>query len=336
MNELKKPWVSFCMSTYKRPVFLKKTLNSILRQTYPDFEIIVSDNDPAGSAGPVIKDINDPRIKYFNNGDNLGMIKSFNKSIERSQGRFIVMITDDDPIYPELLETFYHLHIEYPHYDMYLGGCDWFCTDPEVSKLYKMKVGTNSCLSDEYKIDHVRTFQPAEFLHSFFTFKLFPHYLWSTCMVSREILLISGGVPDYGTPFLGDYAYLGILSSYSGCVIINRALGCQTLHIENFGREQNDQIAVAATKFPMYVKEHIAPLEEWPAINEQMLRFVGLWVVSHLSFLYVYKKNTDLRSTEKEIFAIPFMKKYRLKYFLKTRTPALHDMIVKIKKKIKN
>ncbi len=39
-----------------------------------------------------------------------------------------------------------------------------------------------------------------------------------------------GGIPDYGTPFLGDYAYLSVMASDSGCVIINKALGCQTLH----------------------------------------------------------------------------------------------------------
>jgi glycosyltransferase involved in cell wall biosynthesis len=332
MSQEKKPWVSFCMSTYKRPVFLKETLQTILRQTFSDFEIIVSDNDIERSAEQVIQNINDPRIHYYNNGDNLGMISSFNKSIERSRADFIVMITDDDPVYPDLLETFYRLQTEYPNYGMYLGGCDWFCTHPDVAKLYKLRVGTNSCLSNDYPVNYTEALSGAKFLQLFFTFKLFPHYLWSTCMVRRDILLKSGAVPDYGTPFLGDYAYLGIISSHAGCVFINRALGCQTLHIQNFGRNQNEQIAVAARNFPLYVEKHVAAMKEWPVIKEQMKRFVGMWVVSHMSFLYVYIKNVSLRNTEKEVFAIDLMKKYRLKYWLKTRMPFVHDTIVKWKK----
>lgn len=335
MNESKKPWVSFCMSTYKRPDFLKKTLYSILRQTFSDFEIVISDNDPENSAEPVVKEINDPRIRYFSNGGNLGMIKSFNKSIERSSADYIVMITDDDPVYIDALETFHQVYTDHPGYGMYLGGCDWYCTHPDVAGLYKMKVGTNSCLSNEYEINYTKALSGAEFLQLFFTFGLFTHYLWSTCMVSREILLRSGGVPDYGTPFLGDYAYLGIIGSHGGCVFINKALGCQTLHLQNFGRNQNEQIAVAARNFPAYVESHVAKMPEWPLIREKMNRFTGMWVVSHMAFLYAYTKKTDLRPIEKEVFLIGSMKQYRLKYFMKTRLPFIHDMIVRLKKSVK-
>ena len=335
MTGSEKPWVSFCMSTYKRPVFLKETLHSILRQTFTDFEIIVSDNDPERSAEAVVATVNDPRIHYFNNGDNLGMIASFNKSIERSNAERIVMITDDDPVYPDLLETFHRLHLQYPGYGMYLGGCDWFCTNPEVSHLYNLKVGTNSCLSNEHELNYTRAYTSTEFLELFFTLSLFSHYLWSTCMVSKDVLVKAGGVPDYGTPFLGDYAYLGIMSSYSGCVIINRALGCQTLHVQNFGRNQNEQIVIAANRFLPYVEEHMLKPAEWPVLKPQILRFAGMWVVSHMSFLYKYAKSGSLRETEKEVFKIGYMKRYKIKYILKTRMPFIHNLIVKLKKKFK-
>jgi glycosyltransferase involved in cell wall biosynthesis len=335
MSDIKKPWVSFCMSTFKRPVFLKDTLRAILRQRFTDFEIIVSDNDPERSAEAVVKEINDNRVHYFNNGDNLGMISSFNKSIERSCADFVVMITDDDPVYADLLETFYKLYTAHPGYGMYLGGCDWFCLDPEVAGLYKLKIGTNSCLSNDYAFNHTMSFTADDFLQSFFTFKLFPHYLWSTCMVSRDILLKMGGVPDYGTPFLGDYAYLGVLSSYSGCVVINKSLGCQTIHNQNFGRNQNEQIVVAAKEFPAFIEKHISHINSWPVVKQQMLRFTAMWLVSHIAFLYRYKGNAELKNVEKEVFEIGYMKKYKFKYFLKTRFPVLHDAIVNVKKKFK-
>lgn len=336
MDQIKRPWVSFCMSTFKRPVFLKETLQAILQQRFTDFEVIVSDNDPERSAETVVKEISDSRVHYFSNGENLGMISSFNKSIERSGADFVVMITDDDPVYPGLLETFYKLHTDHPGYGMYLGGCDWFCLHPEVAELYKLRIGTNSCLSNDHAFGHTMSFTADDFLQSFFTLKLFPHYLWSTCMVSRDILLKMGGVPDYGTPFLGDYAYLGVLSSYSGCVIINKALGCQTMHNQNFGRNQNEQIVVAAKEFPVFIEKHINHLKTWPVIREQMLRFTAMWLVSHMAFLYHYTDAANLKTAEREVFAIGYMKKYKFKYFLKTRFPVLHDAIVKLKKMLKH
>ena len=99
------PKFSFCMTTFKRPELLQSTLRSILAQTVGDFEVIISDNDPEGSAQVAVESLQDERLKYFHNSLNLGMIKSFNKSIEKATGSFVVMITDDDPVYPDMLKT---------------------------------------------------------------------------------------------------------------------------------------------------------------------------------------------------------------------------------------
>lgn len=131
-------------------------------------------------------------------------------------------------------------------------------------------------------------------------------------MVSKQVLIKSGGVPDYGTPFLGDYAYLAIMSSNSGCVVINRPLGCQTMHKGNFGRNQNEQIAIAAKKFPMFLEERMSYLKEWGEIKKLVLKFIGMWVVSHTSFLYFYLGKSKLKETEKEIFKIEHLKPYKI------------------------
>ncbi len=329
------PLVSFCFTTFKRAGYLRDTLMSIQNQTFKDYEVIVSDNDPEASGKEVVESFNIDKFKYYVNEENLGMKKSFNKSLERSSGEYIVMIADDDPVYPDMLETLMNLKSEYPDYGMYLGGCDWFCTHHEVAKLYGLKVGTNSCLSNNHDLNFTAAFKPGEFVQNLFTFKIFPHYLWSTGMVKREILIESGGVPDYGTPFLGDYAYMSIMGSNAGCVIINKSLGCQTLHNENFGRNQNEQLVTAAKNFPLYLASKMSHLKDWPIINKQIKNFVGVWLVSHLAFLHKYAddKGESLSVAEKEIFAIDYMRSYRLKYFIKRRFPILHDQLVSVKNK---
>lgn len=332
-------FVSFCFSTYKRAVYLHDTLQKILWQTYNDYEVIVSDNDPEESGRPVVEAFHDPRLKYFPNGENLGMKKSYNKSLERSSGEYIIMIADDDPVYPDMLMTLFNLQKEFPGYGMYMGGCDWFCVDHKLGKLYNFKVGTNSCLSSNHDIDHKQAYKPGEFLQQIFSFGIFPHYLWSTAIVKRDVLIAMGGVPEYGTAFLGDYAYMSTAAVHSGCVIVNRALGCQTLHNENFGRNQNAQIVTAAENFPVFIESKASHLPEWPDIKKRMLRFVGLWVVSHMSFLHKYYKKTkgtdeSFREVEKKIFKISYLKKYKTKYYLKKRFPAFHDFLVRMKRSL--
>jgi len=331
--------VSFCISTYKRKDFLRSTLDSFARQTYPNFEVIVSDNDTEESGREVVEERKDGRFRYFANGVNLGMKKSFNKSLERSSGEYIVMIADDDPVYPEMLEILVGLAGQYPGHGLYLGGCNWFCTDPRIAGLYNLKVGMNSMLA-QAPVGTVTVYPPTEFLLSFFGRKIFPAYLWSTAMVKRDVLVKMGGTPDYGTPFLGDYAYLSTMGADSGCVVINTALGHQTVHLENFGREQNDQIMKAAVNFTEFVFGKVRHLDGFPAIEKAIHQFVALWAVSHVSFLHNYHRvfhngsRDEGRRLEKEVFSIPFIKKYRTKYWLKINAPGLHDLIVSIKKKI--
>ncbi len=333
------PFASFCFSTFKRPGWLRYTLQSILLQTFADYEVIVSDNDPEQTGRDVVESLNDPRFQYFANEQNLGMKKSFNRSLDRSSGKFIIMIADDDPVYPHMLQTLFDLEQEFPGYGMYLGGCDWFCTSHDVGKLYHQKVGTNSMLSNKHDIDFKKAYPPGEFLKELFSFGIFPHYLWSTAIVKKEILQKAGGVPEYGTPFLGDYAYMSVNAADSGCVIINRSLGCQTLHEENFGRSQNEQIVVAAKNFPDYVEKRAGHLAEWPEVKKEMLQFVAMWVISHMGFLYHYyrktgKKEESLKMAEQEVFKLPFIKKFRTKYVIKKKFPGMHDFLVRVKKKI--
>jgi glycosyltransferase involved in cell wall biosynthesis len=336
-----KPKVSFCFTTFKRYDYLRKTLESVRNQSFSDFEVIVSDNDPEQSGRTIVESF-DQRFKYFPNEENLGMKKSFNRSLERASGEFIVMIADDDPVYPDMLETLLNLAEKYPGHGMYLGGCNWFCTDPHLADFYNCKVGVNSCLAAR-PIDEVQEFSADGFLMNFFNFKIFPNYLWSCAIVKKDVMIEMGGVPDYGTAFLGDYAYMSIMGGYSGCVTINKALGHQTLHTQNFGRAQNEQLVIVGPNFINYVSSKLSQVHNWPVIKKNMEHFVAVWIVRHVSFLKAYSKQTndisnlnEIRNCEKKIFSIPFMKSYKIKYYLLTNFPFLHDKMVKWKKNLKS
>jgi len=334
------PLVSFCMSTYKRGEILYETLMSIKRQTYTNFEVIISDNDTDASGKIWVEKLKDVRFKYFTNSTNLGMKPSFNKSIERSVGEFIVMIADDDPVYFDMLETLTNLYNLFPLKGMFMGGCDWFCVDAKTAAFYNMKLGTNSCLSNKLLYKEVKNFTAEEFLIQFFSFKFFPHYLWSCCMVKKSIINGFGGTPDYGTPFLGDYAYMSTMATVNGAVVINKALGCQTLHDSNFGRNQHDQLITVSTNLPNYFIPKIKNFKGAKEIEKVFFHFLGMAMVSHISFLQAYFKKEkvavpELNEAAKKVFALPYMKPFYFKYFIKKNYPIAHDLLVKLKKKLK-
>lgn len=93
-----KPTISIIMSIYNETFEeLSKSINSILEQTFKDFEfILVNDNPNNRIVKSVIDSITDPRIKLYNNKKNYGLIFSLNKAIKVSKGRYIARMDADD------------------------------------------------------------------------------------------------------------------------------------------------------------------------------------------------------------------------------------------------
>ena len=105
------PAISVLMSVYKEPIeWLKLSLESILKPTFPDFEfIIVIDNPQNKEAKEYInKRANeDKRIVVLTNEENIGLTKSLNKGLKIAKGKYIARMDADDRSYPERFEKQY-------------------------------------------------------------------------------------------------------------------------------------------------------------------------------------------------------------------------------------
>ena len=311
------PWVSFCMTTRRRPDFLLKSLKAIQRQSVGDFEVIVSDNDTAASARPVVESLNDSRFRYYCNESDLGMNASFNRSLSKARGEFVVMITDDDPVYPEMLEILRDLAQQHPGYGCYFGGADMFQLNPDIAKITLHKVGANSCLAP-LPYGTVRTYTAEAFPHAYFSGEIGIYMLWSVGMTRRAIAQ-SIGLPDYGSPYLGDFVYTASTCSHSGCVVTNQSVGCQTVHEFNFGRTECGQLKTALLGFVDSMEKRLSRRPDWPSLKPKVERFVGQWSVLHCIFLREYFRqlgldDAELKATRRAILAIPFMRRMRLFY----------------------
>lgn len=102
------PLISVCIPAYKRVNYLKRLLDSLLAQTFYDFEVIVSDDSNDDSVENLVTDYkNKFAISYFKNPDALGTPANWNAVISKASGDWIKLIHDDDWFAsPQALQVF--------------------------------------------------------------------------------------------------------------------------------------------------------------------------------------------------------------------------------------
>lgn len=106
MPETARPLVSIGISTYNRADgYLKEALGGAVAQTYPDLEIIVSDNCSDDDTEGVVRSFDDPRIRYIRQERNIGANGNFNFCLEQARGAYFLLLHDDDRIDPDFVET---------------------------------------------------------------------------------------------------------------------------------------------------------------------------------------------------------------------------------------
>ncbi len=98
--------VSVVMSVYNGEPFLTECIDSILQQTYRDFELIVVNDASTDNTAQILNDYakRDNRIKIIRNDSNIGLTKSLIKAIDSSSGDYIARIDADDVMLPNRLE----------------------------------------------------------------------------------------------------------------------------------------------------------------------------------------------------------------------------------------
>lgn len=94
--------VSVLMPVYKtNEIYLKEAIESVLGQTFSDFEFLILDDCPTDDRESIVKSYNDKRIKYFKNEENLGITPSRNKLIDMAKGEYLAVFDHDDICLPE-------------------------------------------------------------------------------------------------------------------------------------------------------------------------------------------------------------------------------------------
>ena len=99
----KSPKVSVIIPTYNQAKFIDKAIESVLKQSYQDFEIIVINDGSTDNTEEIVKNYSDFRIRYICQANNMGVSEARNTGIKVSRGDYIALLDSDDEFLPERL-----------------------------------------------------------------------------------------------------------------------------------------------------------------------------------------------------------------------------------------
>ena len=131
-----KPEISVIMSVYNDEKYIAKAIDSILTQSFSNFELIICDDYSTDRSSNIIEKYvkQDNRIVFFKNEKNLGLATSLNRCIERAKGKYIARMDSDDISLPNRFEVEYN-YLE-DNSDIVVVGCKCQCID-ENDEIYK-------------------------------------------------------------------------------------------------------------------------------------------------------------------------------------------------------
>ncbi len=95
-NLMQNPTVSFVVPCYNLAHLLSDCINSILSQSFHDFEVLIMDDCSPDNTAEVAQSFRDPRVKHIRNDPNLGHLRNYNKGIALARGKYIWLISADD------------------------------------------------------------------------------------------------------------------------------------------------------------------------------------------------------------------------------------------------
>ncbi len=111
------PQVSIVMSVYNGERYLQEAIDSVLNQTFTDFEFIIVNDGSTDTTWDILTSYDDPRIRLVRNQENIGLTKSLNKGLALAQGEYIARQDADDISLPERLER----QVEFLDHNRYVG-----------------------------------------------------------------------------------------------------------------------------------------------------------------------------------------------------------------------
>ena len=220
---------SFILPAYKAK-FLKQAINSILLQTYEDFELIIVNDASPDDIDSIISDYKDCRIRYYKNQVNIGrenLVAHWNKCLTYSMGEYIILASDDDFYSPSYLYQMSQLVLKYPNNNVFRP------------RIQIVDQNDNILHVEGYTVEHTSVLEFMYLLNKRYICGGIPFYLFK-----KEALLQNGGFVNYPMAWRSDDATVLLLSREHGLVTTNEILFSFRMSGENITSKRNNHLAL--------------------------------------------------------------------------------------------
>ena len=196
--------ISVVMPTYNTEIsMLKEAVDSILNQTFQNFEFIIIDDGSTNESVAYLDTLTDPRIRLIRNKSNLGITKSLNIGLRAAKGKYIARMDSDDVSFPTRFEKQYSFMESHP--DVILCGSQV----TNLNEAQRVEYNTNKTIEDmeNYRVRMLFCF---------------PGPSHPTVFFNREILCEYGIEYDENLIYAQDYGlYATIAQNWKICVLPN-------------------------------------------------------------------------------------------------------------------
>ncbi len=112
------PKVSIAIPLYNCESHIRETLESVLAQTFRDFELLVIDDHSTDHSAEIVQSLEDSRIRYILNPKRLGFFGNWNRCLEEMRGTYCKLLPHDDPLEPTCLEKQVNVLDENPEVEL--------------------------------------------------------------------------------------------------------------------------------------------------------------------------------------------------------------------------
>jgi glycosyltransferase involved in cell wall biosynthesis len=135
---------SVCVPSYNAASVIAATLQSLIRQTFTDWECLVVDDGSIDDTERIVRGFSDPRIRFFKNEKNLGYPGNLQRCRDLAKGTYIYFLANDDILSPRALERTYEAFQLAPDIAVVTRPYYWFENDdPETAIRYTVPLDPN-------------------------------------------------------------------------------------------------------------------------------------------------------------------------------------------------
>ena len=270
--------ISVVMPVYNGEQFVAKAVESILNQTFKDFEFIIIDNKSTDNSVKIIKSFNDSRITLIQNEQNFGIATSLNKGIKHSRGQYIARMDADDISYPNRLDE----------------QVSFLEKNPGVSVLgtYASLLNENGKIWESIKPPTVPTLRDwlwgSKVIHA------------SVMMKKQDVLHVGGYDPKTYRVEDYDLWLRMIIKGYVICTLPKELYGIPW-DLSNYDRK-NLKSAICETKYKlMRFRDLEVPLYKYPLAFKPILPILVPKSFYFLFHSYLFRRKSAMGSANNEV-----------------------------------